>query len=60
MVCHYTRSLLAKTIGHHNLVAWEEHPYRTRAHIFELLDRAIETEEGVRPRVGGWKVGGVQ
>lgn len=53
----WTRHLIRKIIGHHNIPAWNDHVFRTKTEVLGVLDRAIEQMGGRAPRRGGWTVG---
>lgn len=53
------RKLVEKASGFHSLPEWEVYPLRTEREVREALWKAIEACGGKRPRLGGWRVGGV-
>lgn len=52
----YARRVLRRLAGTSDLVAWNDHPFRTQREVLSLLERAVAECGGMAPRRGGWRV----
>lgn len=50
------RRAIRKVIGSANIPGWHDHPYRTKAEVISVIDRAIADLGGRRPGRGSWTV----
>lgn len=55
IVCEYARRAVRTVLKEWNLLAWQEHPARKRADVFQAIDRALVLCQRKDHR-GGWFV----